>query len=82
MTHIAHHRRIALLGAPVEVGASQPGTLMGPAALRTAGLGTLLAGLGFAVEDHGDVAPRHGDPSGDPPDNARHYRDIQQWIKR
>ena len=81
MTHIAHQRRIALLGAPVEVGASQPGTLMGPAALRTAGLGALLTGLGFAVEDHGDVAPRHGDPSGDPPDNARHYRDIQQWIQ-
>jgi hypothetical protein len=28
---------VALLGVPVEVGASQPGTLMGPAALRTAG---------------------------------------------
>jgi len=31
-------RRIALLGAPIDMGASQRGTLMGPAALRTAGL--------------------------------------------
>src|ERR1700721_3718934 len=35
-------RRIALLGAPIDIGASQRGTLMGPAALRTAGLLTLL----------------------------------------
>ena len=48
-------KRIALLGVPVEVGASQRGTLMGPAALRTAGLAPLLENLGFAVEDHGDI---------------------------
>jgi len=28
--------RIALLGVPIEIGAAQAGTLMGPAALRTA----------------------------------------------
>ena len=74
--------RIALLGAPVEVGASQRGTLMGPAALRTAGLGALLQELGFAVEDHGDLATLDGHPAQDtPPENARHYRDIQRWIE-
>ena len=31
--------RIALLGVPIEIGASQLGTLMGPDALRTAGIG-------------------------------------------
>ena len=76
------YRRIALLGAPVEVGASQRGTLMGPAAMRTAGLGTLLQELGFAVEDHGDLALLDAYPSIDiPPENARHYRDIQRWIQ-
>jgi arginase len=49
-------RRIAVLGAPIDIGASQLGTLMGPAALRTAGLLTVLDGLGFAVEDHGDLS--------------------------
>jgi len=52
----ASRQRIALLGVPVEVGASQPGALMGPAALRTAGLGPLLENLGFSVEDHGDIS--------------------------
>jgi arginase len=76
------HKRIALLGAPVEVGASQRGTLMGPAALRTAGLGALLQELGFAVEDHGDLVALDGHPAQDaPPENARHYRDIQRWIE-
>ena len=44
-------KRVALLGVPIEVGASQRGALMGPAALRTAGLGALLESLGFTVED-------------------------------
>ena len=34
----AFQGRIALLGAPIEVGASRRGALMGPAGLRTAGL--------------------------------------------
>ena len=48
--------RIALLGIPIEIGASQRGTLMGPDALRTAGIGRVLEQLGFAVEDHGNLA--------------------------
>src|SRR5664279_4624439 len=75
-------RKIAVLGAPIDIGASQRGTLMGPAALRTAGLLTVLEGLGFDVEDHGDISI--GDVSelaDDPPDNARHFREIQRWSK-
>jgi arginase len=75
-------KKIALLGAPIEIGASQRGTLMGPAALRTAGLLTLFDALGFAVQDHGDLSigamAELADP---PPDNARHYREIQRWIR-
>jgi arginase len=91
-------RRIAVLGAPIEIGASQRGTLMGPAALRTAGLLTLLEGLGLAVRDYGDlgigevVDPGIGkvadDGSGEvahpaaaAPENARHYHEIQRWIR-
>ena len=40
---------IALLGIPIEIGASQAGTLMGPDALRTAGIARVLDQLGFAV---------------------------------
>jgi arginase len=75
-------RRIAVLGAPIDIGASQRGTLMGPAALRTAGLLTVLEGLDFAVEDHGDLSIREVvDLADAPPDNARHYREIQRWTR-
>lgn len=50
-------RSIALIGAPIEVGTSEPGALMGPAALRTAGLVRALGELGHSVTDRGDVAP-------------------------
>ncbi|MET0369288.1 MAG: arginase, partial [Methylobacterium sp.] len=50
-------QRIALIGAPIEVGTHEPGALMGPAALRTAGLVRTLRDLGHAVEDRGDIAP-------------------------
>ena len=75
-------RSIALLGAPIDMGASQRGTLMGPAALRTAGLMTLLESLGFAVTDHGDIsAADMADLRDRPPDNANHYREIQRWTR-
>jgi arginase len=75
-------KRIALLGAPIDIGASQRGTLMGPAALRTAGLLTLLDGMGFEVTDHGDLSIAEvADLADAPPDNARHYREIQRWTR-
>src|SRR5437763_4860101 len=75
-------RRVALLGAPVEIGASQRGTLMGPAALRTAGLLTVLDGLGFEVSDHGDLSIGDvAELTDAAPDNAKHYREIQRWIR-
>jgi arginase len=75
-------KHIAVLGAPIEIGASQRGTLMGPAALRTAGLLTLLEGLGFAVKDHGDLSVAGvADLEDIPPDDAKHYREIQRWIR-
>jgi arginase len=75
-------QRIALLGAPVEVGASQRGTLMGPAALRTAGLAAVLESLGFSVEDHGDLSRADLTAADDaPPPNTKHYREIAGWIR-
>ena len=83
MSRKRHARSIAVLGAPIDMGASQRGTLMGPAALRTAGLLTLLESLGFAVTDHGDLSVRgHGRPH--PilrPAKANHYREIQRWTR-
>src|SRR6185437_8947063 len=73
---------IAVLGAPIDMGASQRGTLMGPAALRTAGLLTVLEGLGFAVTDHGDLSiAGMADLADPPPVKANHYREIQRWTR-
>ena len=74
--------RVAMIGVPLEIGASQRGTLMGPAALRTAGLVTVLTALGLDVTDHGDIGIAEAAELQDPPPaNARHYREIQRWVR-
>ncbi|GJE43418.1 arginase [Methylobacterium soli] len=65
---------IAVIGAPIEVGTSEPGALMGPAALRTAGLVRSLADLGHAVSDLGDVVP-------DCPREARGLPAVAAWTR-
>ncbi|MCJ2140082.1 arginase [Methylobacterium sp. E-066] len=67
-------RRIALIGAPIEVGTSEPGALMGPAALRTAGLARTLSDLGHAVVDHGDIVP-------DGPADGRGLQAVAAWTR-
>jgi arginase len=58
------------------------GTLMGPAALRTAGLITVLESLGLEVTDYGDVGIADVTELGDAlPANAKHYRQIQRWSR-
>ena len=66
-------RGIALIGAPIEVGTSEPGALMGPAALRTAGLTRALTDLGHGVIDHGDIVP-------DLPAGARGLEAVAAWT--
>src|SRR2546421_11247162 len=73
--------RIALLGVPIEIGASQAGTLMGPDALRTAGIARLLDQLGFSVEDHGDLAISKVASDGPQPANAKFYDEVKTWVR-
>jgi arginase len=76
-------RRLAILGAPIDIGASQPGAIMGPAALRTAGLVENLRALGHEVEDQGDLAPPsplqldHSLPG----DKARNLAQVAAWSR-
>jgi len=48
-------RALTVIGAPLEDGAGVAGTVMGPAALRTAGLIRTLRDLGNEVDDRGDL---------------------------
>ena len=74
-------QRVALLGVPIEIGAGLRGTLMGPAALRTAGIGRVLDQLGFAVEDHGDMTRPAAGGGNDPvPANANYYTEVKSWV--
>jgi arginase len=75
--------QIALLGVPIEIGASQSGTLMGPAALRTAGIGRILEQLGFDVKDHGDMTvPGAAPAEASSPANARYYEQVKDWVRQ
>ncbi len=50
-------RNITLIGAPVDCGKRRRGCLMGPDAMRTAGLEQAITGLGHSVTDMGNLAP-------------------------
>lgn len=51
-----------LIGAPVDSGKRRAGCLMGPDALRTAGLAEALRELGHGVEDLGNLTPETYNP--------------------
>ncbi|MDO5056910.1 MAG: arginase [Lautropia sp.] len=53
---VAAHARVALIGAPTDVGASRLGAAMGPDALRVAQLVPALRALGLDVLDTGNLA--------------------------
>jgi arginase len=48
-------RRIAVLGAPMDLGSSRRGVDMGPSAIRYSGLLDRLAAMGCEVYDHGNI---------------------------
>ena len=66
--------RIDIIGAPIEIGTSEPGALMGPASLRTAGLVRTLGDIGQIAEDAGDVVP-------DASAEARRLPAIAAWNR-
>jgi arginase len=46
---------VAIIGAPLDLGAGRRGVDMGPSAVRVAGLGKRLAALGYDVTDLGNI---------------------------
>ncbi len=70
-----------LIGAPIETGASQPGCMMGPASLRTAGLGRAVAGLGWTVIDEGDLAIPPQSPRPHPNRALHHLSETIAWTE-
>lgn len=79
-TPVAPRGPVALLGVPVQAGTHQPGCLMGPASLRTAGLGAALEELGLSLRDRGDLAPALDPAAADPGPTLRRFGEVAAWT--
>jgi arginase len=75
-------RRVAIIGAALDLGAGRRGVDMGPSAIRYAGLDDRLAGLGYDIADWGNVetAVAEATASGDP--HARFLTEIKEACER
>jgi arginase len=49
------HSHIAIIGAPMDLGAGRRGVDMGPSAMRLAGIGERIGAIGYEVKDLGNV---------------------------
>ena len=71
----------ALVGAPVQSGASRPGCLMGPDAFRTAGLDRAIEALGHSAHDQGNVTIAPKDTPAHPNTAIHHLADTIAWAE-
>jgi arginase len=75
---------ISLLGIPLDLGAGDRGSIMGPAALRIAGVPDLLEELGYRVVDRGDIArpePVAVELPGNAAERCNHLGHIAAWTQ-
>jgi arginase len=70
-----------LIGAPVQDGAGVAGCVMGPDAYRTAGLKTALEGLGYSVEDRGNVSAQVAATRFQHNPNIHNLAEIVGWAE-
>ena len=73
---------IAIIGAPMDLGAGRRGVDMGPSALRLAGLNDKLAALGYEVEDLGNVRVDQPETTPVGPAEARYLPQIVHACER
>lgn len=71
----------ALVGAPVQSGASQAGCMMGPDSLRTAGIAEVLSQLGHSVVDHGNVDCQKVDVASHSNSAVKNLEKTVGWAK-
>ncbi len=73
---------IAIIGAPLDLGAGRRGVDMGPSAVRVANLNSRLASLGYEVEDLGNVAVSQQEAEPPGPENAKYLPQITDTCTR
>lgn len=73
---------IAIIGAPMDLGAGRRGVDMGPSAIRVANIHRRIASLGYKVEDLGNVAVEQAESSPAGPKRARYLAQIAETCLR
>jgi arginase len=73
-----HPKQIAIIGAPLDLGAGRRGVDMGPSAVRVANLNGRLAELGYLVEDLGNVPVIQRESQGEVHSRAKYLPQIAE----
>ena len=75
-------RTIHILGVPLDLGGGRRGVDMGPSAVRIAGLGERLAGMGSVVIDKGDLATPIPETRAERDPRKKYIREIARVCQR
>lgn len=73
---------IAVIGAPLDLGAGRRGVDMGPSAIRVANLHQRLASLGYSVEDLGNIEIAQPESLPPGPSEAKYLPQIAEACRR
>lgn len=73
---------VAVIGAPLDLGAGRRGVDMGPSAMRVASLDARIASLGYHVEDLGNVGVEQPESHPPGPASARYLPQIAASCRR
>jgi len=73
-------KKVSIIGAPTDIGASVRGASMGPEALRVAQLQAMLESQGAEVADRGNLRGP-GNPGLAPVDGYRHLAQVIEWNR-
>ncbi|HVA66021.1 MAG TPA: arginase [Elusimicrobiota bacterium] len=80
-------RKIAVLGVPMDMGASKPGAAQAPPAIRRAKLLDILGAAGLSVEDCGDIEIPDSPPAAGPSKSKNAHavlkvcRDLEKRVR-
>jgi len=73
---------VAIIGAPMDLGANRRGVDMGPSAMRVAGLGERIRALGYDVRDLGNIIVDQPEAVDEGPRRSRYLSQIAQGCTR
>jgi arginase len=75
-------RKVAIIGAALDLGAGRRGVDMGPSAIRYAGIDDRLAGLGLECSDWGNVETAVAEAASEGDPRARFLDEIKEACER